>query len=222
MISYSNALFPIRAGAPPEVGGDLSGSRLKEPDSSTRCGQTARKEGDGREGVNRSEKRSRFGDGLPPRIGFQVDHCQGILLFHACKSLLFSAGYVEKIHECRIAAIEELFVDGGVLPPAIVSDLQRAKIAREAPAPCPENHLSGLEEPLPAGNVPGTPGAGIPSPAVSPPGGRCSRRGRFRPHPCYEERSYSIPHRLFRYNYGVYRRQNPINSTSDHDRYDVN
>ncbi len=53
-------------------------------------------------------------------------------MFHACKSLLFSAGYVEKSHECLIAAIEELFVDRGLLPPAIVSDLRRAKTAREA------------------------------------------------------------------------------------------
>ena len=53
-------------------------------------------------------------------------------MFHACKSLLFSAGYVEKSHECLIAAIEELFTDRGILPPAIVSDLRRAKTAREA------------------------------------------------------------------------------------------
>ncbi|WP_261597083.1 HEPN domain-containing protein [Methanoculleus formosensis] len=53
-------------------------------------------------------------------------------MFHACKSLLFSAGYVEKSHECLIAAIEELFVDRGLLPPAIVSDLRRVKTAREA------------------------------------------------------------------------------------------
>ncbi|BBL67998.1 HEPN domain-containing protein [Methanoculleus chikugoensis] len=37
-------------------------------------------------------------------------------MFHACKSLLFSAGYVEKSHECLIAAIEELFTDRGILP----------------------------------------------------------------------------------------------------------
>jgi len=53
-------------------------------------------------------------------------------MFHACKSLLFSAGYVEKSHECLIAAIEELFTERGILPPAIVSDLRRAKTAREA------------------------------------------------------------------------------------------
>ncbi len=53
-------------------------------------------------------------------------------MFHTCKSLLFSAGYVEKSHECLIAAIEELFVEKGVLPAAVVSDLRRAKTAREA------------------------------------------------------------------------------------------
>ncbi len=53
-------------------------------------------------------------------------------MFHFCKSLLFSAGYVEKSHECLITAIEELFTDRGVLPSAITSDLRRAKIAREA------------------------------------------------------------------------------------------
>ncbi len=53
-------------------------------------------------------------------------------MFHACKSLLFSAGYVEKSHECLIAAIEELFTDPGLLPSTVVSDLRRAKTAREA------------------------------------------------------------------------------------------
>ncbi len=53
-------------------------------------------------------------------------------LFHACKSLLFCAGYVEKSHECLIAAIEELFVDRDVLPSTVVSDLWRAKTAWEA------------------------------------------------------------------------------------------
>jgi uncharacterized protein (UPF0332 family) len=53
-------------------------------------------------------------------------------MFHACKSLLFSAGYAEKSHECLIAAVEELFIDPGLLPSVIVSDLRRAKTAREA------------------------------------------------------------------------------------------
>lgn len=53
-------------------------------------------------------------------------------MFHACKSLLFNAGYVEKSHECLIAAIEELFTDRGLLPSTVVSDLRRAKTAREA------------------------------------------------------------------------------------------
>jgi len=53
-------------------------------------------------------------------------------MFHACKSLLFSAGYVEKNHECLSATIEELFTDRGLLPSTIISDLRRAKIVREA------------------------------------------------------------------------------------------
>ncbi len=53
-------------------------------------------------------------------------------LFHACKSLLFSAGYVEKSHDCLIVAVEELFTDRGILPPSIVSDTRRAKTARES------------------------------------------------------------------------------------------
>lgn len=53
-------------------------------------------------------------------------------MFHASKSLLFSAGYVEKNHECLIIGVEELFTERGILPPAIVSDLRRAKAAREA------------------------------------------------------------------------------------------
>lgn len=53
-------------------------------------------------------------------------------MFHAFRSLLFSAGYTEKSHDCLIAAIEELFTEKGLLPPAIITDIRNAKIAREA------------------------------------------------------------------------------------------
>jgi len=53
-------------------------------------------------------------------------------MFHAFKSLLFSAGYTEKSHECLIIAIEELFTDKGLLPASIIPDIRNAKIARES------------------------------------------------------------------------------------------
>ena len=53
-------------------------------------------------------------------------------MFHAFKSLLFSAGYNEKSHDCLIIAIEELFTDKGLLPPSIVTDIRNAKTARES------------------------------------------------------------------------------------------
>ena len=53
-------------------------------------------------------------------------------MFHAFKSLLFSAGYTEKSHDCLIVAIEELFTGKGLLPPSIVTDIRHAKTARES------------------------------------------------------------------------------------------
>jgi len=53
-------------------------------------------------------------------------------MFHAFRSLLFSTGYTEKSHDCLIAAIEELFTEKGLLPPAIITDIRNAKTAREA------------------------------------------------------------------------------------------
>lgn len=53
-------------------------------------------------------------------------------LFHAFKSLLYSAGYEEKSHECVIIAVEELFTDTGKLHLSIISNIRNAKSAREA------------------------------------------------------------------------------------------
>ena len=53
-------------------------------------------------------------------------------MFHAFKSLAFSVGYTEKSHECLIVAIEELFIDKGLLPASLVTDIRSAKTAREA------------------------------------------------------------------------------------------
>lgn len=53
-------------------------------------------------------------------------------MFHAVKSLILSEGYVEKSHDCLIIAVEELFVNSGLLPSSIVTDLRNAKSAREA------------------------------------------------------------------------------------------
>lgn len=53
-------------------------------------------------------------------------------MFHACKSLLYSAGYDEHSHDCLIIAIEEIFVEKGLIPHEIISDIRNAKIARES------------------------------------------------------------------------------------------
>lgn len=53
-------------------------------------------------------------------------------MFHACKSLLYSVGYDEHSHDCLIIAIEELFVEKGLIPHEILSDIRNAKIARES------------------------------------------------------------------------------------------
>lgn len=53
-------------------------------------------------------------------------------MFHAGKSLVISAGYIEKTHDCLIVAVEELFIDKGILPRSIVVDFRNAKTARES------------------------------------------------------------------------------------------
>lgn len=53
-------------------------------------------------------------------------------MFHAGKSLVMSAGYIEKTHDCLIVAVEELFIDKGILPRSMVVDFRNAKTAREA------------------------------------------------------------------------------------------
>ena len=52
-------------------------------------------------------------------------------MFHACKSLLYYAGYEEKSHECVIIAIDELYVEKSLLPFDIIKNIQDAKTARE-------------------------------------------------------------------------------------------
>ncbi|HON81806.1 MAG TPA: HEPN domain-containing protein [Methanoregulaceae archaeon] len=53
-------------------------------------------------------------------------------MFHAGKSLILSAGYMEKSHDCLIIAVEELFANKGLLPPSTVTDFRNAKTARES------------------------------------------------------------------------------------------
>ena len=53
-------------------------------------------------------------------------------MFHGAKSLILSAGYTEKSHECVIIAVEKLFTRPGVLPGSVVEHLKEAKSAREA------------------------------------------------------------------------------------------
>jgi uncharacterized protein (UPF0332 family) len=53
-------------------------------------------------------------------------------MFHGGKSLVLSAGYTEKSHECVIIAVEELFTRRGNLPGSVVVHLKEAKSAREA------------------------------------------------------------------------------------------
>jgi uncharacterized protein (UPF0332 family) len=53
-------------------------------------------------------------------------------MFHAFKSPAFSVGYEEKSHECLIVAIEEHFIDKGMLPASLVTAIRSAKTARES------------------------------------------------------------------------------------------
>jgi uncharacterized protein (UPF0332 family) len=52
-------------------------------------------------------------------------------MFHGFKSLVFSAGYREKSHECLIIAVGHLFIDTGILPSTIRENISLAKNARE-------------------------------------------------------------------------------------------
>jgi uncharacterized protein (UPF0332 family) len=67
----------------------------------------------------------------------QSDHKWAIIkayysMFHACKSLVYGAGYSEKSHDCLIVAVQDLFVASGRLPPSVVAAVRDAKSAREA------------------------------------------------------------------------------------------
>ena len=53
-------------------------------------------------------------------------------MFHVFKSLLLSAGYSEKSHECLIIGVEELFIHKGILPSSIIASIRDAKNARES------------------------------------------------------------------------------------------
>ncbi|MEN6517089.1 MAG: HEPN domain-containing protein [Methanospirillum sp.] len=53
-------------------------------------------------------------------------------IFHACRSLVFCAGYSEKSHECVIVAVQDLFVAQGTLPAFVATAMREAKGAREA------------------------------------------------------------------------------------------
>jgi uncharacterized protein (UPF0332 family) len=53
-------------------------------------------------------------------------------IFHACRSLVYSAGYSEKSHECVIVAVQDLFVSPGALPAFVATPMREAKAAREA------------------------------------------------------------------------------------------
>jgi uncharacterized protein (UPF0332 family) len=66
-----------------------------------------------------------------------LDHKWAIIkayfsMFHAFRSLLFSAGYTEKSHECVVIGVEELFIDTGKLPSNLITCMRDAKVAREA------------------------------------------------------------------------------------------
>lgn len=53
-------------------------------------------------------------------------------IFHACRSLVYSAGYSEKSHDCVIVAVQDLFVAPGTLPAFVATAMREAKAAREA------------------------------------------------------------------------------------------
>lgn len=67
----------------------------------------------------------------------QADHKWAIIkayysIFHACRSLVYSAGYTEKSHDCVIVAVQDLFVARGILPAFVATAMREAKAAREA------------------------------------------------------------------------------------------
>ena len=49
-------------------------------------------------------------------------------MFHAFKSVLMSAGYNEKSHDCVIMGVEELFTNKGKLPSMIITKIKNAKM----------------------------------------------------------------------------------------------
>jgi len=53
-------------------------------------------------------------------------------MFHAGKSLILSAGYIEKSHDCLIVAVEDLFANKGLMRSSFVTDLRNTKTARES------------------------------------------------------------------------------------------
>lgn len=53
-------------------------------------------------------------------------------MFHACKSLIYSAGYDEHSHDCLVIAVEELFTEKGLIPDEIIRNFRNAKTARES------------------------------------------------------------------------------------------
>jgi uncharacterized protein (UPF0332 family) len=52
-------------------------------------------------------------------------------MYHAARALIYSEGYRERSHYCLLVALQELFVDRGILNPDLVEALRNSMRLRE-------------------------------------------------------------------------------------------
>jgi uncharacterized protein (UPF0332 family) len=52
-------------------------------------------------------------------------------MYHAARALIYSEGYRERSHYCLYVALQELFVDKGILAPEFVDSFRHAMSLRE-------------------------------------------------------------------------------------------
>src|SRR4030043_230034 len=52
-------------------------------------------------------------------------------MYHAARALIYSAGYRERSHYCLLVALQELFVDRGILTPDFVESFRNSMRLRE-------------------------------------------------------------------------------------------
>jgi len=52
-------------------------------------------------------------------------------MYHAARALIFSEGYRERSHYCLLIALQELFVDRGILDPDLLESFRNSMKLRE-------------------------------------------------------------------------------------------